>query len=460
MAHPSDVFLSKRNIWKGEPMFTEWILPNSWQLIVNALANVLHRRSAWRLHLIMFGILFAKGRKTITSWFRAAGIIRQYKAFYYFIGAMGRKTETIATVLFEIMINCIYQEQNRVLMAIDDTATKRHGPKVQGAGIHRNPITTPDGAKFIYGHIWVVLSALVRHKHWGVIGLPLLAKMYIRAKDVNRQQRTQFQTKLQQAAELVKWASNCCKRFGKSLWIVTDGGYTKAGFLKPSIKAGVTIVTRLRRDAALHSLVKPVQKRRRGRPRKYGKRINLRHKAANRKGWFSVEVTLYGRKETKLVKMFRATYRPAGGEILVLISREANNSFRAFMCTDLSATAEEILEAVADRFAIEQNFHDLKEIEGAGQQQVRNLDANTGVFHLNLWIHSMVELWAWQQRVNVIRDRRDSPWDDATRRPSHADRCAALRRETLKATFFETFGHSHKNRKIVRQFYKLMKLAA
>ena len=148
-------------------MFTEWILPNSWQATTTALADVLHRRSAWRLHLIMIGILFAKGRKTITSWFRAAGIIRQYKAFYYFIGAIGRKTETIATVLFEIMINGIYQKQNRILMAIDDTATKRYGPKVEGAGIHRNPISTPDGARFIYGHVWVVLSALVRHKSWG-----------------------------------------------------------------------------------------------------------------------------------------------------------------------------------------------------------------------------------------------------------------------------------------------------
>ena len=81
-----------------------------------------------------------------------------------------------------------------------------------------------------------------------------------------------------------------------------------------------------------------------------------------------MDVTLYGRKETKLVKMFRATYRPAGGEVLILISCEADNSWRAFMCTDLTTTAEEILEAVADRFAIEQNFHDLKEIEGAGRQ--------------------------------------------------------------------------------------------
>lgn len=41
------------------------------------------------------------------------------------------------------------------------------------------------------------------------------------------------------------------------------------------------------------------------------------------------------------------------------------------MCTNLSDTAEQILEAVSNTMAIEQNFHDLKEIEGAGQQQVR-----------------------------------------------------------------------------------------
>jgi hypothetical protein len=440
-------------------MFDEWILPDSWQAIAAALATVLHQRSAWRLHPVMIGILFAKGRKTVTSWFRAAGIVRQYKAYYYFIGAIGRKTQAIATVLFEIVTGYIFQRKNRVLMAIDDTATKRYGPKVQGAGIHRNPVLTPDGAKFIYGHVWVVLSALVRHEQWGTIALPLLARMYIRAGDVNRQ-RIRFQTKLQQAAELVKWASDCCKRLGKQLWVVTDGGYTKAAFLKPAIKAGATIVTRLRRDAALHSLVKPVKKRKRGRPRRYGKRIHLCNKAANHRGWFSVKATLYGRQQTKDVKLLKATYRPAGGEVLVLITREANNAWRAFMCTNLSATAQEILEAVAARCAIEQNFHDLKEIEGVGRQQVRTLDANTGAFHLNLWVHTMVELWAWRQQAGVIRNRTDSPWDDADRRPSHADRCAGLRRATLKQTILETFGHGRQDRKIARQLYRLMKLAA
>jgi len=444
-------------------MFNKWIFPDNWQVLVVALCSVLHQRSAWRLGIIIAGIVFARGRKTITSWFRAAGIRQRYKAFYYFIGSIGQRTEAIATILFEFVIKLIYRKDNRVLMGIDDSPTKRYGPKVQGAGIHRNPTIGPDGAKFVYGHVWVTLSALVRHNLWGTIGLPLLAKMYVRAKDiciVAGDYKLRFQNKLQQATELVKWASVCCRRLGKELWVVTDGGYTKAGFLKPAISMGATIITRLRKDAALHALPKKVKKRKRGRPRKYGQRIDLRRKAAKSRGWFSANVTLYGREETKEVKMFKATYRPAGGLVLVLIVREGPDCWRAFMCTNLSATAQQILEAVADRFAIEQNFHDLKEIEGAGQQQVRNYFTNVGVFHLNMWVHMMVELWARNKPVSVICDRSDSPWDDTFRRPSHADRRRALRHEVLKKTFFETSGHDRKTRKIVRQFYKLMKLAA
>ena len=444
-------------------MFNEWILPDSWQVMVAALCSILHQRSAWRLSVIITGIVFAKGRRTVTSWFRAAGITQRYKAFYYFIGSLGRKTETIATILFEIMINLIYKKHDLVLMAIDDGPTKRYGPKVQGAGIHRNPTTTPDGAKFIYGHLWVTISAVVGHKLWATIGLPLLAKMYVRAKDITKvptDYRIRFQNKLQQAAELVRWASQCCKRLGKQLWIVTDGGFTKAGFLKSAITAGATVISRLRKDAALHALVKPAKKRKRGRPRKYGPRIYLANKVGEKQGWFSIKVMLYGRLETKQVKLFKATYRPVGGQVLVLIVREAIDRWRAYMCTNLSASAEQILQAVSDRMAIEQNFHDLKEIEGAGQQQVRSYFANIGVFHLNMWVHTLVELWAWSQKTSAVCDRSDSPWDNQFRRPSHADKCISFRLDVLKKAFFETFDHSRRNRKIARQFYKLMKLAA
>jgi hypothetical protein len=440
-------------------MLTKWIFSDYWQVMVIALSSVLHQRSAWRLTVIFTAILFAKGRKTITSWLRAAGINRCYKAYYYFIGSLAQKTENIATELFEIMIRKIYKNTSTVLAAIDDSPTSRYGPKVQGAGIHRNPTPTPDGRKFVYGHVWVTLSAIVRHNSFGTIGLPLLARMYVKAKDV-KTIGLSFKSKTEQAVELAKWAYKCCNNLGKQLWLVTDGGFTRASFLKPVIKTGVTVVTRLRKDAVLYAELKQPKKRKRGRPRKYGKRIKLINTVNDPDGWFKIKAFLYGREETKEVKVFKALYKPAGCMIQVLVVRESEGCFRAFMCTDLTASAEQILEAVADRYAIEQNFSDIKEIEGVGQQQVRTLNSNIGAFHLNLWLHSMVELWAWNKSAKVLCDRSDSPWDNFYRRPSHADKCAALRREVLKQTFFVSSDKSHEIRKIHKQFYKLLKLVA
>ena len=47
-----------------------------------ALAAWLDRRSAARLPLLLCGILFAKGRRTVTSWFRAAGIGDDFRPAY------------------------------------------------------------------------------------------------------------------------------------------------------------------------------------------------------------------------------------------------------------------------------------------------------------------------------------------------------------------------------------------
>jgi hypothetical protein len=440
-------------------MFDKWIFPDQWQMMVITLSCVTHQRSQWRLGIIFTAMLFAKGRKTITSWLRAAGINRCYKAYYYFVGSLAQKTENIATKLFEIMIQRVYKNTNAVLAAIDDSPTSRYGPKVAGAGIHRNPAPTPDGSKFIYGHVWVTLSAIARHKSFGTIGLPLLAKMYVKAADI-KNIGLSFKSKTEQAVQLSKWAYSCCKNLAKKLWIVTDGGFTRASFLRPVVKMGVVIITRLRKDAVLYAELKQPEKRKRGRPRKYGKQIKLPNVVKSPDGWFKVKAFLYGKEETKDVKVFKAFYKPAGCLVQVLVVREGKDCFRSFMCTDLTACPKDILEAVADRYAIEQNFSDIKEIEGAGQQQVRTIGGNIGAFHLTLWLHSMVELWAWDKSAKVLCNRSDSPWDNAYRRPSHADKCAALRRVVLKQTFFVSSDKSHEINKIHKQFYKLLKLVA
>jgi hypothetical protein len=121
-----------------------------------------------------------------------------------------------------------------------------------------------------------------------------------------------------------------------------------------------------------------------------------------------------------------------GGLIRVVLVKETRG-WLALFCTDPTATVTQILEAYAERAVIEQDFHDLKEVHGAGQVQLRNLWANLGAFHLTLWLHTLVELWAWDQPAGRLRERRRrSPWDNAERRPSHGDRCNALRRQCVR----------------------------
>ena len=106
----------------------------------------------------------------------------------------------------------------------------------------------------------------------------------------------------------------------------------------------------------------------------------------------------------------------------------------AFFCTDTAATVADILGRVADRFSLETTFRDCKDIVGAGQQQVRRVRASVGAFHVCVWTFTMTEAWAWGRDTDrLVGHRGASPWDDGARRPSHADKRRAWRRELLAA---------------------------
>jgi hypothetical protein len=439
-----------------------WQCPEDWAEWSQWLAAGLHARNRWRLPVLLVGILFAHGRRTVTTWLRAAGVSDDYQGYFYFLAALGGKTKSVATQLLVLVLRTL-PLPDRILAVIDDTPTKRYGPKVEGADIHRNPTPGPADQKYLYGHIWVTLSLAVRHPRFGPLALPLRAMLYVRRKTMAKIPKWRgwtFATKLVLAARLVEWIALIVKQAGKTLWIVVDGGYVKAPFLKRALRAGVTVIGRLRKDAALRDLPRKLRRdRRRGRPPKYGKnKISLAKRAAHRNGWETASCTVYGKTVTKLYKTFLATYRPVGGVIRVVIVEEDHDWF-PFFSTDPNATAVEIIEAFADRATIEQDFHDVKEVWGAGQQQVRNIWCNLAVYHLNLWMYTLVELWCWNRCHGELCDRSLSPWDDAERRPSHADRRKALRRHIMKHELSMLAAVRRLPRKILQLTKRLMTLA-
>ena len=51
-----------------------WQCPGDWSEWSEWLAAGLHARNRWRLPVLLVGILFAHGRRTVTTWLRAAGV--------------------------------------------------------------------------------------------------------------------------------------------------------------------------------------------------------------------------------------------------------------------------------------------------------------------------------------------------------------------------------------------------
>jgi hypothetical protein len=441
-----------RQDFQGPIGWDEW---NEW------LSSGLHGRNQWRLSVLLFGVLFAGGRRTVSSWLRAAGISDDYVSYYYFLSRLGRKTSMVAASVLTLILKHMPLPE-RVLLAIDDTPTKRYGPCVEGADVHHNPTPGPADQEYLYGHVWVTLSLAVRHPTWGPLGLPLRAMLYVRQRTlewVPAARNWRFHTKLELATRLVTWATSYLKRAGKTVWVVADGAYAKRPFLKPLLQLGVVVVSRLRKDAHLRTVPRPTTGRR-GRPRKYGEqRIDLAKRAGQKKGWQTITCTLYGKTVEKTYKAFLATYTPVGGAIRVVLVKE-DKSWCAFFCTDHEASVQEILEAFADRATIEQVFHDVKEVLGAGEQQLRNIWSNVAAFHLNLWMHTLVELWAWGRSQDELCDRSDSPWDDPARRPSHANRRKALRQQFLRNELSSISRRTRLPQKILTLCERLLNLAA
>jgi DDE superfamily endonuclease len=343
-------------------------LPPWLSRVFDRFATWLDRRTARRLPVLLLGILLARGRRTATSWFRAAGITHEFRRAYHVLYAVGRRADSLAFSAWTTVRPCL-TDARRLTVAIDDSPTQRYGPCVEGAGLHHNPTPGPAGKKFVYGHVWVSLAALAKHPRWGTIALPLHASLYVRQKDLPKIPPAYgwtFHTKLELAAAQLRWLKPWVTGQCAELWVVVDGGYAKKPFLQPARQEGFTVVSRLRKDAALWSLPQTTRRRgQRGPLPTYGKhRFHLAKRAGQTRGWEQVECVQYGVRLTKTYKTFLATWKPAGGLIRVVLVKE-EQGWVPFFCTDPAASVVDILEAAADRGAHEQTFKDVKEVWGS-----------------------------------------------------------------------------------------------
>ncbi len=438
-------------------------LTGAMQTVVSMLQAVMDRRVAFRLSIIVAGMLLADGRRTASAWFVAAGVQDDWDRFYDCLASVGRTSGKLATAVLGLTVQKFAPKLGeRILLGMDDSPTGRFGKHVEGAGVHHNPTPGPADGEWLYGHNWVCLAWLATHPMWGVIALPLRSMLYVREVNVPKLAEKygwQFRTKHELGVVLLSWFIKTIRTLGvkAKVWLVVDGAYAARPFIKPVLDLGIVVISRLRKDANLRDLP-PADAHGN---RIYGKnKISLKKRAGHRQGWNTISYHCRGVEVTRRYKTFQATSRLTGGVIRVVILCFDDGGWAPYFCTDSSVEVRDILEAVAARWAIEEHFHDVKEIWGAGQQQVRNIWSSIGCWNLNGWLYTLVELCSWDKVKSELTDRSNHPWDNPNRRPSHADRRRSIAREMLQNQFLTALPQGPNHRKLWTLFQDLITLAA
>ena len=220
--------------------------------------------------------------------------------------------------------------------------------------------------RFLYGHCWVTLG-LIWPTASRALCLPLRAALYLRAKDCKP---AEFQDKIALALQLlraVRWPKAVCLR------VLADGGYASKGFLVGVRQLGHHVITRLKHNAHLCWPAPPPTQKRRGKPRRYGEKVDL--EAYHRAQGQTARVRIGQQSYLATYSSLDALPRRFGQLCRIVIVEMRNHKRAVLLSTDLTLSPVAIIEAYAMRFSLELAFRDLKQRFGWGHYQVRSRPA-------------------------------------------------------------------------------------
>jgi len=314
-------------------------------------------------------------------------------------------------------------------VAVDDTLFRRRGKKVWAAWwFHDGSAQGP--AKTGYGNNWVVLGVVVRLPVMSrPVAVPVMAKLVI--KGSNSRSRLWLARRM---AERLAAALP-----GREVQVVADSAYA-GGELK-GLPAGLSWTTRLRKDAALHTLP-PARTGRPGRPRVKGDRLPSLAKLAAAAEFTQVTVTRYGKAEVVGAAVVTCLWYFVFGSrpvTVVLVRDRPGTGFTiALVTTDRTATAEQVIERYASRWSIETAIQDAKQVFGTGQARNRTAAAVERTVPFQIACQAVAVTWyatAGHDPADLRERRTASPWYTSKAEPSTADMAAKLRRVIIAARF-------------------------
>lgn len=438
------------------------ILPPAMILLLRPFAPLFSKRVWMHVQILLTGVILAPAQRTVTAALRVVGLAQtsHFQRYHRVLNRAAWSALAASRLLLRLRI-ATFLPDGPLVVGGDETLERRTGAQIAAKGVYRDPVRSSH-SHFVKatGLRWICLMLLVPIPWAGRIwALPFLTALAPSERYDNEQGRRH--------KALTDWAWQLLlivRRWWpeRAIIAVADSGYAALSLLarRQALRQPITVITRLRLDAALYDPAPPRQPRQNGRPHKKEARVpTLVARAADpATNWLPCTVTQwYGQRERTVeivseTALWYHTGRPPVAVRWVLI-RDPQETFatQALRCTDLSVVPERIIAWFVRRWQRETTFAEVRRHLGVETQRQWTDLAIARTTPVLLGRFSLVTLLAHPHLIEQSSPIRQAAWY-RKKLPTFADALALVRREIWRHEGFCISGAEADTIKVPRAF--------
>ena len=254
-------------------------LPDAIIPALKPFATMFQARTWTKVQVLLVGAVLATHRRTVTSALRVMGLSddKGFARYHHVLNRAEWSPLQLSRVLLSLLLQHFDQGDGPLVFGIDETLERRRGKRIRTRGIYRDAVRS-SGSHFVKasGLRWISLMWLTNipwaHRTWALPVLTALAPSERYYQRMGRTHKKLTDWARQMIVQLRRWLPN------RPVVLVADSSYAALDLLHfcQSMAQPVTIITRLRLDAALYEPAPPRLPGQIGRPRLKGQRLPTR----------------------------------------------------------------------------------------------------------------------------------------------------------------------------------------
>ena len=426
-------------------------------------APLMSKRVGEHAQVLVVGALLAPGKRTVTAALRVLGLAQapHFQTYHRVLNRARWSSLTVARVLLGLVVET-FVATGPVVIGIDDTLERRRGAKIKAKGIYRDPVRSSRSHMVkASGLRWLCAMVLAEIPWAGrVWALPFLTAL-CPSERYHQQRGRRHKALPEWAGQLIgliqRWLP------GREVIVVADSSYAVIELLKQvSATPDVSLIPRLRLDAALYDPAPVRVARQNGRPRKKGARRPTLHQVLgdSRTRWTALRVKNWyggGVREVEVCTDTAVWYHTGLPSVAIrwVLIRDPQDRFapQALVTTHLTHTPGQMVAWFVRRWRMEVTFEEARAHLGIETQRQWNDWAIGRTTPALFGLYSLIALMAhgvFQTEGQLIRP---ATWY-VKGRPTFSDALAVVRSELWGACRFPMSACTEEIVKIPRSLFE------